>query len=274
MEKRKYIKLILLLPASAERTHLLYTLMQSGFEGFTEEDSFAVGFALPEQLTDHWKKILEEAKVPYRIETEEEKNWNLLWEKQFRPVLIDGSVYIRASFHPPAPRGIKEIIINPRMSFGTGHHETTTLMIRLMLRENFTNKRIIDMGTGTGVLAVLACQAGARDIFAIDIDRWAYENAQENIKLNRCHRKIKLYLSDKTALKQIPRADYFLANINRNILLQDMEAYVNRLTPGGKLILSGFYLSDLPLIQNKARTLGMKLVSRILENDWTAAVFV
>ncbi len=262
------------MPSSAVRSVLLHELMQAGFEGFTEEDDQATGYAAPELLSGDWENILREAGVRYTVTREEEQNWNRLWEAQFEPVIIERKIYIRASFHPPAPPGFDEMVINPRMSFGTGHHETTGLMLRMMLRENFRDKRVIDMGTGTGILAVWACKAGARDVFAADIDRWAFENAKENVELNGCREKIKICHGDVSVLQYFPKSDYFLANINRNILLQDMEAYVRYLSPGGKLIMSGFYRSDLPLIENKANTLGMKLAKVLEENDWTAALFV
>ncbi len=245
------------------------------FDGFWEEKDQLHAF-IPEEL---WNKtrfenlIIKPFDLTYSFQRIEEKNWNKAWEESFQPVWIDKKIYIRAGFHPPSPdHDVLEIIIDPKMSFGTGHHETTSLMIRLMLEENWEDKTVIDMGSGTGILAILAEKLGAREIFAVDVDSWAFQNMKENISANRTFH-IKPIHGDALKLTDLPEVDIFLANINRNILLNDMKHYVKKITDGGLLFLSGILDNDVPLIEKEALRLGLKPIKQIGENGWAAIKF-
>jgi ribosomal protein L11 methyltransferase len=198
----------------------------------------------------------------------EQQNWNAEWEKSFSPILVEDKCIIRASFQE-VPEGISyDIIIDPKMSFGTGHHETTYLMCSFLMDEEVKSKKVLDMGCGTGVLAILAAKKNAGYVEAIDIDNWAYTNTLENIRNNNTADIVVKeggaeHLGDT-------HFDIILANINRNILLQDMEHYIQNLNDGGSLFLSGFYEQDIPTLEEKANSLGMEIVDSKVKNHWTS----
>lgn len=201
----------------------------------------------------------------------EDKDWNAEWESKYQPVLIDDICYIRAPFHPAKDNVQYEILIEPKMSFGTAHHPTTAQIVSYLLKEDCKDKTILDMGTGTGVLAILAAQKGATYALAIDNDSWAYDNCVENVNRNHQQHKVEVVLGDATAIKNGPY-DIVIANINRNILLHDMHAYARVLKAGGILYLSGFYLHpDLDLLAEEARKYDIELLSHTVKNDWVAA---
>ena len=199
------------------------------------------------------------------------ENWNETWESNFQAIVVDDVCTVRAPFHQPASTKI-DIVIEPKMSFGTGHHETTHMMIQFVLKENFSQKTVLDMGSGTGVLAILAEIQGASQLEAIDIDAWCFENATENIQRNRC-KNITPLLGD-AALIINKKYDVILANINRNILLQDIPTYSNALHASGVLILSGFYKEDLPLIIEKCSENKLTFDSHLQKGKWIGAKFV
>ena len=255
---------------SPRRDTLAALLMDEGFLGFEESDEGLTGFFDKQKAGEGWKKILRDAGVTYEILPDiQEENWNSLWESSIKPVDWE-NVYIRAHFHDPAPEGKIEVIIDPKMSFGTGYHETTKAMISLMQSVDFSGKTVIDMGTGTGILAILAEKYGAKEIFAVDNDIWAYENALENVAANRCG-KIRIFHGDAALLDGFPAADVFLANINKNILLRDIPAYCK--ASRGPVLLSGFYETDLPDIAEAMRKCNKKLEKKIVLNDWVGAKF-
>lgn len=200
-----------------------------------------------------------------------EKNWNALWESNYQPVIIDHRCRIRAPFHDPDPAFAFDLLIEPRMSFGTAHHETTAQMIALLLDMEVENKKTLDMGSGTAVLAILAAQKGANPVWAVDNDEWAYNNALDNVVLNKTSH-IHVVMGDAEAIKG-SSFDIIIANINRNILLNDMHIYREAMNEKGLLLMSGFYESDLPLIQQKAEALGLKYKKHTSSNQWVAAVF-
>lgn len=200
-----------------------------------------------------------------------EKNWNALWESNYQPVIIDHRCRIRAPFHDPDPAFAFDLLIEPRMSFGTAHHETTAQMIALLLDMEVENKKTLDMGSGTAVLAILAAQKGANPVWAVDNDEWAYNNAIDNVVLNKTSH-IHVVMGDAEAIKGTS-FDIIIANINRNILLNDMHIYREAMNEKGLLLMSGFYESDLPLIQQKAEALGLKYQKHTSSNQWVAAVF-
>ncbi|MGB0777664.1 MAG: 50S ribosomal protein L11 methyltransferase [Flavobacteriaceae bacterium] len=261
-------------PAVSEA--LVAELGQLEFESFVEEEGKLEAY-IPEETWD--PKLLKgvyvlnsgEFEITYEIKNIEQVNWNEQWEKNFDPLEVDGKVYIRAPFHPHRDLAY-EIVIEPKMSFGTGHHETTHLMIQHLLDLDLTGKKVLDMGSGTGILAIFSEMRGASAVDAIDIDQWCFENAIENIERNNA----KYIRAEHGAVELLQDRSYDLviANINRNILLEDMPAYIETLMSGGVLLLSGFYSEDLDLIKEKAEQLGMSFISVLDRNNWNAAKFV
>ena len=188
----------------------------------------------------------------------EGRDWNSEWEQHyFKPIIVNGQCVIHSSFHKDIPKAEYDIVIDPKMAFGTGHHQTTSLIIERLLSMELKNKSIIDMGTGTGILAILAAMRGANPVEAIEIDPMAHINAVENVKLNG-HPEINVILGDASALSNVQPADILLANINRNIIVGDMESYSKALKSGGTLILSGFYEEDIPVVAQAAKQYGLK----------------
>ena len=201
------------------------------------------------------------------------QNWNAFWESNFEPIIIAGECTIKASFHKDLPRNRYNITIDPKMAFGTGHHQTTSLMVEAILSSNVKGKRVLDMGCGTGILAILAAKMGAvAPVHAIDIDHIAADSAKENSRKNRLRGKIEVATGDSSAIKA-KSYDLILANINRNIILKDIEIYANGLLPEGVLILSGFYMVDNGLIVEEARKYNLKLIEEREKDEWSALKF-
>jgi ribosomal protein L11 methyltransferase len=208
-----------------------------------------------------------EASISYKVTQIDSKNWNEEWEKNFfEPIVIDNKCVIHSSFHKDIPAAKYDIVIDPKMAFGTGHHETTSLVIGRILEMDLEGKSILDMGCGTAVLAILASMCGAKKILAIDIDTWCTENSNENIIINKIE-NVQVKLGDAELLKGM-QFDIILANINRNILLSDMEQYSDCLQSGGELFMSGFYKEDVPLIEAEANRNGLKLIEFREKNNW------
>lgn len=255
---------------------LIAELGFSGFESFVETPDGVIAYI---QETDHSDSILDaiqilnskEFVITYEFETIAQTNWNAEWEKNFNPIIVDDQCAIRAPFHE-AFNVEYDIVIEPKMSFGTGHHETTHMMIQHILASDFTNKSVLDMGCGTGVLAILAEKKGATSLEAIDIDNWCYLNSLENVSRNDCHH-INVLEGDASLLEE-KRFDVVIANINRNILLKDLSTYVTCLNENGFLLLSGFYDSDCELIETACNQLNLKLDTKLTRNNWVALKFV
>jgi len=197
------------------------------------------------------------------------KNWNRLWEQNFSPIKVGNRCVVRADFHP-SEKAEYELVITPKMSFGTGHHQTTQMMISFLLDLDCKDKCVLDMGTGTGVLAILAEKRGANSILAVDNDPWCVENTKENIELNRCQ-YISAELDDSVSTTK--KFDLVLANINRNVLLEQIGDYGQILTSGGDLFLSGFYVVDLGIIRNTCEAEGFRFIRNFEQNGWVAAHF-
>lgn len=251
---------------------LIAELGYAGFESFVENDDGVTAYIQKEECQE---AILEDIFVLQNLEfdisyTKEEitqVNWNSEWEKNFRPIQVDELVSIRAPFHKN--RGLKyDIVIEPKMSFGTGHHETTHMMVQHLIDLDLQNKQVLDMGCGTGILAIFAEMKGAKPIDAIDIDEWCYENSLENCERNNC-KNIFVYQGDASLLIN-KKYDVIIANINRNILLKDIKTYTNCLNKNGILLLSGFYREDIPIIDGKASNYGLELDTIIERNKWVA----
>lgn len=236
--------------------------IENGLQAFVAEPVFNEQ-ALNALLAD----FTFETSIEYKVTQIASKNWNEEWEKHyFEPIIIDDACVIHSSFHKDVPKAQYDIVIDPKMSFGTGHHETTSLMLGELLQMNLTGKRLLDMGCGTSVLAILAAMRGAENILAVDIDSWCTENSIENIALNQVA-GIDVKQGGAEVLKG-EKFDIILANINRNILLADMETYADCLNSGGKLYMSGFYSEDIVLIEAEANRVGLALVSHRLKNNW------
>ena len=254
---------------------LIAELGEAGFESFVEEEDGILAYI---QKNDWREDILADIqilsnpkfKIGFALKEIEQQNWNATWEHHFDPIQVDDRCVVRAPFHK-APEVRFDIVIMPKMSFGTGHHETTFMMLQHILDHDFDGKAVLDMGSGTGVLAILSAMKGAATIDAIDIDHWCYLNAQENVARNNCA-QINVCEGDVDLLKG-KKYDIILANINRNILLQDIPAYVTTLTKGGYLLLSGFYEADLESINNKCSQVGLRFLSKLQKNDWVSAKY-
>lgn len=212
------------------------------------------------------------SKIEYSHKRVENQDWNAIWESNFQPVIIENKVVIRASFHTNTPKVPYEIVIDPRMSFGTGHHSTTSLMIQTILETPMEDKDILDMGCGTSILGIMASLRGANQITAIDIDEWPYKNSLDNIKINGIE-NIKVLLGDASLLKD-KHFDIIFANINRNILLNDIKHYTRCLSSKGILIMSGFYTQDLDIIKSEAKLYGMKYYNHKCDKNWVAVKFI
>lgn len=255
---------------------LIAELGEKPFESFIEtEDGFSA-YIQKDVWTDN---VLEdiyllsspEFTISYTIEEIEQVNWNEEWEKNFEPIDVDGKCHVRAPFHPKTSAEF-DIVIEPKMSFGTGHHETTHMMIQHLLDMEVAGMKTLDMGCGTAILAILAEMKGAEPIDAIDIDNWCYLNSIENTERNNCH-KISVYEGDAELLKG-KKYDLIIANINRNILLNDMQQYVDCLNKNGVLLLSGFYNEDIPFIDASCTEKGLTFVKKLERNNWVSLKYV
>jgi len=255
---------------------LIAELGYLGFESFVETENGVTAYIQKNDwndaiLDDVYILKSDEFKINYTFEEIEQTNWNAEWERNFKPIIVDNVCTVRAPFHKN-PNTKYDIIIEPKMSFGTGHHETTHMMIQHILNNEFTNKSVLDMGCGTGVLAILAEMKGATKIDAIDIDNWCYINSLENVERNNC-KHISVYEGDSTLLKN-KKYDTVIANINRNILLADMKIYTSCLNKNGQLFLSGFYNNDIPIIEEECSKYGLKLEEKLDKNNWVSLKFI
>ncbi len=256
---------------------LIAELGELGFESFVETQEGVLAYL---QKKDWKEDILDSVfilknpdfKISYRSKEIEQENWNVTWERNFNPIQVDDLCTVRAPFHEKS-NSKYDIVIEPKMSFRTGHHDTTYMMLQHILGHDFEGKSILDMGTGTGVLAILAEMKGAIDIDAIDIDHWCYLNAMENVQRNDCH-NIQVLEGDSSTIPQRKEYDIILANINRNILLKDIAVYANCLKPNGSLFLSGFYYNDIIVISAKCTGVGLKFEKNIEKNNWVAVKYV
>jgi len=244
-----------------------------GFDGFVEETDHLLAYRLKgEDSAMYLGRLLSEAGISYsRITEIADENWNATWEAQYEPVSVAGRILVRAPFHPRPDRVEYDIVIEPKMSFGTAHHETTSMMLELILGVECRGKAVLDMGCGTGVLAIFAHMRGADPVTAIDNDEWAFNNAQENASLNGAP-GIRVMQGDAASIAGMSFAIIF-ANINRNILMEDIPAYAEALDGGGELLISGFYEDDLGAIREKCLSSGLAYGGHISKNRWVAAMF-
>ncbi|MBS2211004.1 50S ribosomal protein L11 methyltransferase [Carboxylicivirga mesophila] len=269
---------VLVMPPNEVANELLIAqLGEMGFDSFEENDK---GFDAFIPSKDFANANLEELYCPiegikwsYSSEVIADQNWNKVWEENFfQPIIIGDDCIIRSSFHQVEHHCQYDIIIDPRMAFGTGHHETTSLMVQHILEADVKRLDVLDMGCGTAILGMLCAMKGATDVIGIDIDEWAYNNALDNLQLNHIsNMQIQLGGAELLGDKQY---DLILANINRNILLNDMVSYANVLRTNGKIFFSGFYTEDLPAIDAEAVRHGLTMISQKTDNNWTAVAYI
>ena len=250
-----------------------------GFESFVEWENGVQAYIQQSLFDEEALKSmvadfpLPDTKIEYTIVEAEDKDWNEEWEKNFfQPIVIGDRCCIHSTFHKDTPQTEYEILINPQMAFGTGHHETTSSIISELLEADLQGKSVLDMGCGTSILAILASMRGAGPITAIDIDDWCVNNSRDNIALNGID-NITVEWGDANLLKGRAPFDVIIANINRNILLADMAQYAACMHSGSELYMSGFYVQDIPVIQEKAESLGMEFIHHREKNNWAAVKF-
>ncbi|GAB3039720.1 50S ribosomal protein L11 methyltransferase [Spirosoma pulveris] len=279
-----YIELQLRL--SPDYTDILTAeLAELGYESFVETDEGLNAYitepdfneeAIPELIA----KYADQTAIAYEVNSLEKRNWNAEWERDYEPIEVADQVRVRASFHESDARFRYDIVINPKMSFGTGHHETTAMMMEQQLGLDFSGKTVLDVGSGTGILAILAAKMGAANVLAFDIEEWAVENARENAELNSCPQitvfqgTIDDINSPNNILDWTPAVfDSILANINRNVLLREIPIYTDLLKEDGYLLVSGFYEHDAVDIEQKARESGLTPVKGMAIREWTSLLF-
>lgn len=264
-------------PTSDIQHDMLITMLGDlGFDSFMDDDLGLKAYCSEEHRDDQAVEELlrMDAFMGVRllgVEEMPDKDWNELWEASYQPVVVNDRCRVRAPFHEPDPSFEFDLVIEPKMSFGTANHETTAQIITLMLETEFQGKEVLDMGSGTAVLAILAKKLGAARTVAIDNDEWAYRNAFTNCELNGVG-DIEIVLGDAAAIHG--EYDVVLANINRNILLRDMHCYVDAMRPQSHIFFSGFYTEDLPFIREEAERLGLRYLRHLARNNWVAAEFV
>lgn len=254
---------------SPEKSEIISALLlDEGFEGVEERENETI-ISIKSDLWDEalLDEIMKEYEVDYSFEKIEQQNWNAQWESSFEPVVIGNFATIRASFHEQVKHTVHEIIITPKMSFGTGHHATTYLMIEQMQGINFYNKTVIDFGTGTGVLAILAEKLGANKIIATDNDEWSIRNAHENIQANECS-KIELVLADNLPVNNLPKADVILANINLNVILANLEVLQSIAKSEATFLFSGLMAADEEQIVIELQNRGFYIKNVFHRNGW------
>jgi ribosomal protein L11 methyltransferase len=268
----EYIEFIATInPLEVGRDILIAELSEIGFESFVETEEGLEAYIQSKEFNEENIKSIkilqhDDFTISYSLKSIAEQNWNAEWEKNFNPINVDNRCYIRAPFHNKLDNIEYDIIIDPKMSFGTGHHETTYLMLKRLLNIEVEGKKVLDMGCGTGVLAILAKMRNSLFVKAIDIDEWAYNNSLENIRNNNCD-DIKVERGGAEVIGS-EKFDIIIANINRNILLKDMNLYINAMSVNGELLLSGFFSSDQDILLDAADKMGLKLLYKEVKNEW------
>ena len=263
-------------PSSDIQHDMLTTMLaEIGFDSFMDEGRYLKAYCSADNRDDIAVENLLSDPIFFdihllKVEEMPDKDWNEIWEASYQPVVVNERCRVRAPFHEPDPSFEFDLVIEPKMSFGTANHETTAQIIQLMLETDFKGKDVLDMGSGTAVLAILAKKLGAARTVAIDNDEWAYRNAFTNVELNGIS-DIEIILGDALSIKG--SFDVVLANINRNILLRDMHHYVAAMNPHARIFFSGFYTEDLPSIREEAECLGLCYCRHLSRNNWVAAEF-
>lgn len=255
---------------------LIAQLGEVGFESFVENEDGVLAYIQQQDWNENMLKsvtILSDEKflIEFQQKEIEQENWNATWEENFNPIQVGNQCVVRAPFHDK-PETVFDIVIEPKMSFGTGHHETTHMMLQHILDHDFKHKKVLDMGSGTGVLAILAAMKEAEKVDAIDIDHWCYLNAIENVERNNCD-QVNVFEGNSGLLNE-QQYDIVIANINRNILLADIPKYASVLKENGILFLSGFYTEDIPLITKMCKENELNFEKNLEKNNWVAVKYV
>jgi ribosomal protein L11 methyltransferase len=256
---------------------LMAEIAEAGFDTFLETEKGFEAFAEGEKFDPEWVDSIKEkynhvSPLLFFRDQVQKQNWNEEWEKNVEPIFVEDQCLVRAEFHKIEKKYPYEIIITPKMSFGTGHHQTTYLMLKNQMRINHQNKMVMDAGCGTAILSIMAFQLGAKKIEAFDIDEWSVINGKENAEINHCT-NINIQQGKITALKFENKFELILANINRNILLDEMKYYSTALVSGGHLLLSGFYEKDIPDLKQEAQKFGLAELNRDSREDWACLLF-
>ncbi len=265
-----------LAPCTETFTDVLAALLaDEGYESFVPDTQGVTAFVREEQFdTVALNRVIADfpldTVITERHSLVEGRDWNAEWEKNyFKPIVVDNECVIHSSFHTDIPQCKYDIVIDPKMAFGTGHHATTTLMLKWLLGMDLKGMKVVDMGTGTGILAILADMRGAARVDAVEIDGFAFKNAEENVVLNKTH-NVHLHLGDASVLSGIRDVNLFIANINRNIITADLPAYTATLSPGATMLLSGFYEEDIPVIMREAEKLGLRYSDHTVLDKWAS----
>lgn len=262
-------------PCSEVATDLVAAMLcECGYESFVPDAKGVTAYVkremyAPEAVAQMIEEFPLDVTITHHDVMIEGRDWNSEWEKHyFKPIVVGNRCVIHSSFHTDVPAAEYDIVIDPKMAFGTGHHQTTSLIIEQLLDMDLTGRMVLDMGTGTGILAILAAMRGASPVIGIEIDPAAQVNAVENVKLNS-HPEIKIVLGDASSLALVSGVDVFIANINRNIITTDIASYVTTMKPGAEVLLSGFYVDDIPVVMEAAKPLGLAYRSHTERDNWT-----
>ncbi len=264
------------------RDMLVYALGDEGpYDSFEETPTGLKAYVPAAQYDEAFlQQVIEENRldpamqVSYTVQEMPDKDWNAEWEKSYPAVLVEDFCWVRSPFHEPRTDVPYEVVIEPKMSFGTAHHATTYMMLSHLHRLALQGVTVLDMGSGTAVLAILAAKMGAAHVDAVDVDEWAYNNALENVAKNGVEQIVQCRLGDASVLPEEPVYDVVLANINRNILLRDMPVYVAAMKPGATILFSGFYEQDIEALRACAEPLGLVYQERLVRQDWASLRFV
>lgn len=276
-----YVELRLeLTPCTTDATDLLAAMLaDAGYESFVPDESGLTAYIrVADYDADAVGVIIGSFPMNCVISspvatTIEGRDWNSEWERNyFKPIVVGDRCVIHSSFHTDVPQAEYDIVIDPKMAFGTGHHATTSQVIEALLSMPEQGLTVTDMGTGTGILSILCAMRGAALVTGVEIDPAAWENAVENVKLNNADDSARMILGDASALASLPKADLFIANINRNIITADLPAYVGALKPGATVIFSGFYEADIPVIMSVAAPLGLTETRHTVQNEWCCLI--
>lgn len=270
----KYIELTVNALREEDSQIIIAILSDAGFEGFIEDEKILKAYVADHVISESLVREKLHGLVDSRsfsFKHMADRNWNSVWEADYQPVTISNKVIVRASFHNKPPEITHDIIIDPRMAFGTGHHDSTRLMIEALLKQNVFNMKVLDMGCGTGVLSILASKLGASSVLAVDNNNWAYENARENIAINGSS-NIQVNCGDVSSLPN-SMFDLCLANINRNVLMEDIPVYSGHLAEKALLIISGYLVQDQKMIDKVAVNNNLLKKDDIIRNDWCCSTY-
>ena len=268
-------------PFSQDAADVLSAMLgEIGFESFSQTEDGLMAYIQQSVWSEAGMQeivqsfCLPDVEVSYTVAEAPDEDWNQVWEEEgFQPVQVSDEIVVHDVKHTDVPQVKYDILITPRLAFGTGSHETTRLILRTLAQLDLAGKHVIDAGTGTGILSIMAVKRGAESVFAYDIDEWSVENTKDNLLLNHIYNNVEVEVGDSSVLKGQEKADLLIANINRNILLQDLPRFAASLKPKGQMILSGFYQADIPALKEAAEQQGFSLQKEASEGDWAMLLF-